>query len=145
MALAKLNSASPDQAVSSALRTLETERDGLTMLMEAIGNGLGSLFLFIGSFSIIAGVLLLVNIFVMLAEERKAELGLLRAVGMRRHHLAEPVPATSADRRAEPDHTGLPDPVGQRGEGRALTGVLVVDREPGRGVLGLGVLALQLG
>jgi putative ABC transport system permease protein len=51
------------------------------------GDGLGSLFLFIGSFSIIAGVLLLVNIFVMLAEERKAELGMLRAVGMKRGRL----------------------------------------------------------
>jgi putative ABC transport system permease protein len=52
-----------------------------------VGDGLGSLFLFIGSFSIIAGVLLLVNIFVMLAEERKAELGMLRAVGMKRGRL----------------------------------------------------------
>jgi putative ABC transport system permease protein len=51
------------------------------------GDGLGSLFLFIGSFSIIAGVLLLVNIFVMLAEERKSELGMLRAVGMKRGRL----------------------------------------------------------
>jgi putative ABC transport system permease protein len=51
------------------------------------GDGLGSLFLFIGSFSIIAGVLLLVNIFVMLAEERKPELGMLRAVGMKRGRL----------------------------------------------------------
>jgi putative ABC transport system permease protein len=54
---------------------------------EQAGNGLGSLFLFIGSFSIIAGVLLLVNIFVMLAEERKSELGMLRAVGMKRSRL----------------------------------------------------------
>jgi len=54
---------------------------------EQAGNGLGSLFLFIGSFSIIAGVLLLVNIFVMLAEERKSELGMLRAVGMKRGRL----------------------------------------------------------
>jgi putative ABC transport system permease protein len=51
------------------------------------GDGLGSLFLFVGSFAIIAGVLLLVNIFVMLAEERKAELGMLRAVGMKRGRL----------------------------------------------------------
>jgi putative ABC transport system permease protein len=51
------------------------------------GDSLGSLFLFIGSFSIIAGVLLLVNIFVMLAEERKSELGMLRAVGMKRGRL----------------------------------------------------------
>jgi putative ABC transport system permease protein len=54
---------------------------------EQAGNGLGSLFLFIGSFSVIAGVLLLVNIFVMLAEERKSELGMLRAVGMKRGRL----------------------------------------------------------
>ncbi|HEX8133597.1 MAG TPA: FtsX-like permease family protein, partial [Actinomycetes bacterium] len=51
------------------------------------GDGLGSLFLFIGSFAVIAGVLLLVNVFVMLAEERKAELGMLRAIGMRRGRL----------------------------------------------------------
>jgi arabinose-5-phosphate isomerase len=44
MALAKSAPHSPDQAVASALRTLETERDGLTILMDAIGNGLGSLF-----------------------------------------------------------------------------------------------------
>jgi putative ABC transport system permease protein len=48
---------------------------------------LGSLFLFIASFSIIAGVLLVVNIFVMLAEERKGQLGILRAVGMRRRRV----------------------------------------------------------
>ena len=41
----------------------------------------------IGGFGVIAGILLLVNIFVMLAEERKAELGMLRAVGLQRNHL----------------------------------------------------------
>jgi len=51
------------------------------------GDSLGSLFLFVGSFAVIAGVLLLVNVFVMLAEERKPELGMLRAVGMRRGRL----------------------------------------------------------
>src|SRR5918995_2385793 len=44
MALAKPAPHSPDSAIQSALRTLETERDGLTILMEAIGNGLGSFF-----------------------------------------------------------------------------------------------------
>lgn len=44
MALAQPNTLSTDQAVTSALRTLATERDGLTILMEAIGNGLGSIF-----------------------------------------------------------------------------------------------------
>ena len=54
---------------------------------KSTGDSLGALFLMIGSFAIIAGVLLLVNIFVMLAEERKPELGMLRAVGMKRSRL----------------------------------------------------------
>jgi len=41
----------------------------------------------IGAFSVTAGILLLVNIFVMLADERKTELGMLRAVGMKRNQL----------------------------------------------------------
>lgn len=41
----------------------------------------------IGSFSVIAGILLLVNIFVMLADERKSELGMLRAIGLKRNQL----------------------------------------------------------
>lgn len=44
MALAQTPAPSADQAVSSALRTLATERDGITILMEAIGNGLGPVF-----------------------------------------------------------------------------------------------------
>ena len=51
------------------------------------GDQFGELFLGIGSFAVVAGVLLLVNIFVMLSEERKSQLGMLRAVGMRRSHL----------------------------------------------------------
>ena len=60
-----------------------------TVLRDAktTGDALGALFLMIGSFSIIAGALLLVNIFVMLSEERKAQLGMLRAIGMKRSRL----------------------------------------------------------
>jgi putative ABC transport system permease protein len=54
---------------------------------EAAGDEFSSLFIAIGSFAIVAGILLLVNIFVMLAEERKSQLGMLRAVGMRRSDL----------------------------------------------------------
>ena len=54
---------------------------------EAAGDEFSQLFLAIGSFAIVAGILLLVNIFVMLAEERKSQLGMLRAVGMRRSDL----------------------------------------------------------
>jgi len=56
----------------------EAERDGAEI---------GGVFFAIGSFSVIAGILLLVNLFVMLAEERKGELGMLRAIGMKRNHL----------------------------------------------------------
>jgi len=54
---------------------------------DARGQNFTSLFRNIGWFSVLAGVLLLVNIFVMLAQERKQTLGMLRAVGMRRASL----------------------------------------------------------
>src|SRR4029453_15257718 len=66
---------------------VETPKQSVLEAAEQAGNGLGSLFLFIGSFSVIAGGLLPVNIFVMLAEERKSELGMRRAVGMKRGRL----------------------------------------------------------
>lgn len=46
-----------------------------------------SLFFVFGSFSIIAGIALIINIFTMLGEERKGEMGVARAVGMKREHL----------------------------------------------------------
>jgi putative ABC transport system permease protein len=67
--------------------TVETPKQEVLQEADDAGGSVGSLFLFIGSFAIIAGVLLLVNVFVMLAEERKPELGVLRAVGMRRGRL----------------------------------------------------------
>jgi putative ABC transport system permease protein len=51
------------------------------------GTEIRSMFTVMGTFSALVGVLLLVNLFVMLAEERKSELGMLRAVGMKRNHL----------------------------------------------------------
>jgi putative ABC transport system permease protein len=50
-------------------------------------TSLRSLFASLGTFSALVGVLLLVNLFVMLAEERKTELGMMRAVGLKRNHL----------------------------------------------------------
>jgi putative ABC transport system permease protein len=46
-----------------------------------------SLFFVFGAFSIIAGIALVVNIFTMLSEERKGEMGVARAIGMRREQL----------------------------------------------------------
>lgn len=54
---------------------------------ESFGDQFTEIFLSIGAFAVIAGSLLLVNIFVMLAEERKPEHGMMRAVGMRRGQL----------------------------------------------------------
>ena len=62
------------------------KRDVLDAAQEQ-GDSFRELFVAIGSFAVLAGVLLLVNIFVMLAEERKSELGMLRAVGLKRRDL----------------------------------------------------------
>ena len=51
------------------------------------GAEVRDIFTMMGIFSALVGVLLLVNLFVMLSEERKPELGMLRAVGMKRNHL----------------------------------------------------------
>lgn len=50
-------------------------------------DSLTQLYLTMGMFSVAAGILLLVNIFVMLADERRSQLGMLRAIGMRRRSL----------------------------------------------------------
>jgi putative ABC transport system permease protein len=73
--------------LTAAGTAVDTPKQEVLEQAESIGGEIGSLFLFIGSFAIIAGVMLLVNVFVMLAEERKPELGMLRAVGMRRGRL----------------------------------------------------------
>jgi putative ABC transport system permease protein len=48
------------------------------------GKSFTQLFTALGAFSALAGILLLISIFIMLAEERKTELGMLRAVGLKR-------------------------------------------------------------
>ena len=53
------------------------------------GAAFMSIFTTFGSFSIAAGILLIFLIFVMLAAERRAELGIARAVGTRRSHLVQ--------------------------------------------------------
>ncbi|ODS40683.1 MAG: hypothetical protein A7315_02395 [Candidatus Altiarchaeales archaeon WOR_SM1_79] len=51
------------------------------------GDAITTIFLIFSTFAIIAGMVLIVNIFVMLGEERKSEMGMARAVGMKRKHL----------------------------------------------------------
>ena len=48
---------------------------------------LTTLFFVVGGFSVLAGVLLLINLFVMLSEERRPNLGVLRAIGWNRKTL----------------------------------------------------------
>ncbi|MBW3664346.1 MAG: ABC transporter permease [Actinobacteria bacterium] len=54
---------------------------------EETGAFAEEIFLGIGAFAVIAGILLLVNVFVMLAQERRTQLGIMRAVGMQRTEL----------------------------------------------------------
>jgi len=56
---------------------------------DAAGNAFMAFFTTFGTFSIAAGILLIFLIFVMLAAERRGELGIARAIGSRRGHLVE--------------------------------------------------------
>ena len=76
-----------DAFPADATLRVETVKQDQLEGAEEQGDQFSELFISIGSFAIIAGILLLVNIFVMLAEERKGQLGMLRAVGMKRSFL----------------------------------------------------------
>src|SRR5436190_941805 len=69
-----------------ALRVQDAKAGGIAQAVQ-IGRAATELFLVMGAFGILAGILLIVNIFVMLAEERKPELGIARAVGFLRRDL----------------------------------------------------------
>ncbi|HYI15272.1 MAG TPA: FtsX-like permease family protein [Thermomicrobiales bacterium] len=56
---------------------------------EMAGNTFMTFFMLFGLFSIAAGVLLIFLIFMMLAAERRSEMGMARAVGMKRSHLIQ--------------------------------------------------------
>jgi len=70
---------------------LETDKTMQNALDAADSTGAAfvSFFTTFGSFSIAAGILLIFLIFVMLAAERRSELGIARAVGTRRGHLVQ--------------------------------------------------------
>ena len=65
----------------------DNTRQDFVKVADQEGAAFMSLFSTFGSFSICAGVLLIFLIFVMLAAERRNELGIARAVGTRRSHL----------------------------------------------------------
>ena len=61
----------------------------LVTIANLVGSVFVTFFVLFGLFSISAGVLLIFLIFVMLAAERRPEMGIARAVGMQRGHLTE--------------------------------------------------------
>ncbi len=76
--------------VKNAFEAFTIDNEGLTFELTAVKKDLieenkeelsafTDMFLIFGSFSVIAGVILIINIFVMLAEERKSEMGMVRA------------------------------------------------------------------
>jgi putative ABC transport system permease protein len=90
------DSIGPTSEVMAGLRARLSDTSGVDIsaikrdtldTAEKQGKSLRTLFSAIGGFSVAAGILLLVNLFVMLAEERKVGLGMLRAVGMKRNHV----------------------------------------------------------
>ena len=105
-----LRSLLSDPAVISALKTIKdpkvagplndtlasisdysvqtVKQDGLQSA-DLYGSVFTSIFLVFGLFSIAAGVMLIFLIFVMLAAERRAEMGMARAIGTKRRHLIQ--------------------------------------------------------
>ncbi len=69
-------------------RVAEVKQDGVETA-ELFGNAFTTIFVVFGLFSIAAGVLLIFLIFIMLAAERKPEMGMARAVGAKRRQLVE--------------------------------------------------------
>lgn len=90
-ALSRLERMNPDLYLSNGLSRYATESVKADSLRDAelIASVFTTLFLFMGSFSVAAGILLIFLIFAMLAEERKPEMGIARAVGMQRNDLIQ--------------------------------------------------------
>jgi putative ABC transport system permease protein len=80
-----------DEAVERLRRSLQgidnevlpAKRDALESALTS-GAGLSQFLNAMGAFGVLAGILLMVNVFVMMGEERSPELGSMRAVGMTR-------------------------------------------------------------
>ncbi len=89
--LVRLERQNPDLYRVSGLSRFGTEplKADILESAELIASIFTTLFLFMGSFSVAAGILLIFLIFAMLAEERKPEMGIARAVGMQRNDLIQ--------------------------------------------------------
>ncbi len=72
-----------------ATLTIETVKQDRIAAADRASSQLTDLFTLLGVFTVIAGLMLITSIVVMLAEERKTEMGIQRAVGLRRAHLTQ--------------------------------------------------------
>lgn len=77
-----------DLATVSSVSVSDAKHEGL-QAADIIGAAITSIFVGLGLFSIASGTLLIFLIFVMLAAERRTEMGIARAIGMQRRHLIE--------------------------------------------------------
>lgn len=71
-----------------ALRVVTTKGQAVG-IAEFVGSIFVTFFLVFGLFSISAGIMLIFLTFVMLAAERRSEMGMARAIGMKRSHLTQ--------------------------------------------------------
>lgn len=78
-----------DEAVEPLGLTAHPAKEHGLEEADAAGNAFVQLFTTFGSFSMAAGILLIFLIFVMLAAERRPEMGMARAVGTQRRHLVQ--------------------------------------------------------
>lgn len=85
-ALRALQAQDPDDPGLQGLRARPLKQEWVEEA-ERAGGLFTSFLTMMGSFSILAGLILIVNIFVMLTEERRGELGVARALGMTRGDL----------------------------------------------------------
>ena len=69
--------------------TVQDIKADLLNIANTVASAIMSIFIIMGLFSIMAGVMLIFLIFVMLAAERKPEMGIARAIGMKRRHLVQ--------------------------------------------------------
>ncbi len=74
------------EIVTAEFQEVDVSSTKTDLLDSAVAEGaeFTTLFNGIGSFAVIAGILLIVNLFVMLSEERKSSLGVMRAIGFSR-------------------------------------------------------------
>ena len=77
--------------LSSSLTTLrvDDQKNDSVKLAERVATGVTTIFSIFGSFSIMVGMLLIFLVFVLLAAARSTELGMARAVGLKRRDLIQ--------------------------------------------------------